>query len=50
MHIVIKKQESARWFSYWVGRFDNMWEAAGRLSYSEIGQHGDHEESQPQII
>jgi hypothetical protein len=28
MHIVIRKQESDRWFSYWVSRFRAMWEAA----------------------
>jgi hypothetical protein len=49
MHIVIKKEESARWFSYWVGRFDSMWDAAERFSASGIGQPGD-QESQPQII
>lgn len=29
MHIVIRRDESPRWFSYWVARFDAMWEAAG---------------------
>lgn len=28
MHILISHRESPRWFSYWVGRFDAMWEAA----------------------
>ncbi len=28
MHIVIKRQDSPRWFAYWVGRFDAMWAAA----------------------
>jgi hypothetical protein len=28
MHIVIRRRESPRWFSYWVARFDAMWEAA----------------------
>jgi hypothetical protein len=28
MHIVIKRYESSRWFSYWVERFDAMWETA----------------------
>ena len=28
MHIVIKRYESPRWFSYWVARFDAMWDAA----------------------
>lgn len=28
MHIVIKRRESPRWFSYWVARFDAMWDTA----------------------
>jgi hypothetical protein len=28
MHIVIKRRESPRWFSYWVARYDAMWSAA----------------------
>lgn len=28
MHIVITRYESPRWFSYWVARFDAMWETA----------------------
>ena len=28
MHIVIRRRESPRWFSYWVARFDAMWETA----------------------
>jgi len=29
MHIVIRRNESPRWFAYWVARFEAMWEAAG---------------------
>lgn len=28
MHIVIKRHESPHWFTYWLGRFDAMWDAA----------------------
>jgi hypothetical protein len=28
MHIVITKADSPRWFSYWVARFDALWDAA----------------------
>lgn len=28
MHIVIRRHESPRWFTYWLGRFDAMWDAA----------------------
>src|SRR5260370_2566761 len=28
MHIEIRRKESRRWFSYWVARFDAMWESA----------------------
>jgi len=28
MHIIIGRHESPRWFSYWVARFEAMWEAA----------------------
>ncbi|SRR6266404_1987096 len=28
MHIVISRMDSPRWFSYWVARFDAMWEVA----------------------
>jgi hypothetical protein len=28
MHIVTSKRESPRWFSYWVSRFEAIWEAA----------------------
>ena len=28
MHIIIRRQDSPHWFSYWVGRFDAMWSAA----------------------
>jgi hypothetical protein len=28
MHIVIKRRESRRWFSYWAGRFEAMWDAS----------------------
>jgi len=28
MHIVIRRHESPRWFSYWVARFDAMWQTA----------------------
>jgi hypothetical protein len=28
MHIKISKADSPRWFTYWVSRFDTMWEAA----------------------
>jgi hypothetical protein len=48
MHIVIRKQESARWFSYWVARFASMWEAAASVSPSEIEQ-ADDQTSQAQI-
>jgi hypothetical protein len=32
MHIVIPRQESPRWFSYWVARFDAMWDTAKTVS------------------
>ncbi len=28
MHIVIRRADSPRWFSYWAARFDAMWEAS----------------------
>lgn len=28
MHIVIRRHESPRWFAYWLGRFDAMWDTA----------------------
>jgi hypothetical protein len=28
MHLVIRRDESKRWFDYWVGRFEAMWAAA----------------------
>jgi hypothetical protein len=28
MHIMIKREESPHWFSYWVARFEIMWETA----------------------
>jgi hypothetical protein len=28
MHIMIRRQDSPHWFTYWVGRFDAMWNAA----------------------
>jgi hypothetical protein len=28
MHIVIRRYDSPRWFSYWIARFDAMWETA----------------------
>lgn len=28
MHIVIRRHESPQWFSYWIARFDAMWEMA----------------------
>lgn len=28
MHIVISRRESPQWFEYWIGRFDEMWNAA----------------------
>ena len=28
MHIIIRKQDSPRWFFYWVARFDAMWESS----------------------
>ncbi len=31
MHIVIRRDESPQWFTYWVARFEAMWEAAGTV-------------------
>jgi hypothetical protein len=28
MHIVIRRADSPRWFTYWVTRFEAMWNAA----------------------
>ena len=36
MHITIRHQESPRWFSYWVGRFEAMWAAAQGGSSNEF--------------
>ena len=28
MHIVIRKADSLRWFSYWLDRYEAMWDSA----------------------
>lgn len=43
MHIVIRRRESPRWFSYWVARFDAMWETAkpGTAASDELARASD---------
>lgn len=42
MHLVIGRHDSPHWFSYWVARFDAMWEAAeSATSVAPDTAHGD---------
>jgi hypothetical protein len=42
MHIVIGRYDSPRWFSYWVSRFDAIWDAArpAAAAVNETGRRG----------
>lgn len=40
MHIKITKASSPRWFTYWITRFEAMWEAAKPPAMPELSQTG----------
>ncbi len=36
MNIIIRREDSPRWFTYWVERYETMWRAAGPLASESV--------------